>query len=167
VSPETLLPVAHILWDALVARFQDNYNVVFKAISCILLMAECCGDFLRSRTVKQILPRLIQFINSQRKNSSNKPLNCAHLLSLEYRLQSKILSSVGALCRYLKLQSAEIWCVMAAITPYNLPDQPLQLRAEAAVSLKHLEMLDPYSVFYYQELFGLKTAADKRPTSCK
>lgn len=139
---------------------------MFKAITCLLLMAECCGDFLRARTVKQVLPRLNQFLTGQRKNSSNKPIQCAHFLSLEYRLQQKILTSIGTLCRHLKLGSPEIWSVLAAVCPYTMTDQPLQLRVEAATSMKHFEMIDPYSVFYYQTVYGLRTNVDRPTNKC-
>ena len=68
-SPDSLLPTAHVVWESLIHRFKDEPVVLYKCTECLLKLAANCGDFIRARTIKQILPQIYSFLRLSWKKS--------------------------------------------------------------------------------------------------
>ncbi|KAH9383791.1 hypothetical protein HPB48_025561 [Haemaphysalis longicornis] len=60
---DELLPVVHLLWKPLVARFQkDDCNLCIKAFEALMALAETAKEFIRQRTLQDVWPRLGAFL---------------------------------------------------------------------------------------------------------
>ncbi len=67
---EELLPLLHQCWQPLKLLFDSsNLFVLEKAFGVVLVFARCAGDFVASRTVKDVLPPML---NSTRKLQVNQ-----------------------------------------------------------------------------------------------
>lgn len=72
---------------------------VFRQVLCTL--GETCGDFLRSRVSKEVLPKLSRSLSQQAPVSAKAGPVYTH--SLAYKLQLAVLQGLGALCQSLDL----------------------------------------------------------------
>jgi len=64
-------------------------------------LGEACGDFLRSRVSKEVLPRLSSSLARQAPASARAGPVYSHTLA--YKLQLAVLQGLGALCQRLRL----------------------------------------------------------------
>ena len=82
-----------------------------RAFDCLLVASEFCGDFLLSRTKKEVLPRLVEFLN-RRLNTRWYYYQQHHrvntIKSIEYYAELKLLGSIGQLVCNLKIPSKDI-----------------------------------------------------------
>ena len=165
-----LLPTAHIVWESLIHRFKDEPIILFKCTKCLLKLSVSCGDFIRARTIKQVLPQIYSFLklnlnkskipNVENSNCSSTEVNNefksaknsidCYFLSLEYHLQLLILSNLGKLALDIKLMRKDLWPLISILNQYLNNSQPFELKTAAYSSLEELEYLDTYSVYYFK-----------------
>ncbi|KAK2588803.1 hypothetical protein KPH14_001678 [Odynerus spinipes] len=114
-----LLPIVHQLWHPLVDRFQDqNVLVINRAWQLFRVLARVSKDFIRSRTLKQLLPALSKFLNDSAKESYNKDIGAAYKFTQMYKLQKELLSALSQIVKDLKLHEKELWSILAITEPY-------------------------------------------------
>ncbi len=152
--------MAHKLWSPLVERFHDKDVIVIKrAFSCLLIMSQTCGDFIRARTVKEVMPKILSFLKSQSQQSFKKDKASAYRFTIAYQFQIDILSGIGSIAFNLDLREKDLWQIIVEVIPYLNALQPEPLQDSAVVALKKIAELDASSVFYYLKMTFSQTNA--------
>ncbi|KAL2746836.1 TELO2-interacting protein 1 [Vespula maculifrons] len=114
-----LLPIVHQLWHPLVDRFQDqNILVINRAWRLFCVLAHISKDFIRCRTLKQILPALSKFLNKSAKESYNKPIDAVYKFTQMYKLQRELITTLSQIVKDLKLREKDLWNVLSITEPY-------------------------------------------------
>ncbi|NXY00207.1 TTI1 protein, partial [Centropus bengalensis] len=97
-----LLPMAHRVWPALVTRLiSDDPLAVLRAFKVLCTLAQSCGDFLRQRFCKDVLPKLTSSLLSQAPASARAGPVYSHTLA--FKLQLVVLQGLGSLCEKLDM----------------------------------------------------------------
>ncbi|KAK6471764.1 TELO2-interacting protein 1-like protein [Huso huso] len=142
-----LLPMAHRAWPPLVQRLtNDDPLAVLRAFKVMCTLGETCGDFLRRRVSKDVLPRLTGSLVKQAPVSARAGPVYTHTLA--YKMQLAVLQGLGALCCRLDLgkQAAELHCALLICLHYLSCRQPPKLIIGCIV-FQHLIQVDPDSVW--------------------
>lgn len=114
-----LLPIVHQLWHPLVDRFKDqNVLVINRAWQLFRVLARVSNDFIRSRTLKQVLPALSNFLSNSAKESYNKDIGTAYKFTQIYKLQKELLSGLSQIVKDLKLHEKEMWDILSITESY-------------------------------------------------
>lgn len=138
------------------ARFNaesDHPLILSRAYGCLLQASEFCGDFLLSRTCKEVLPCLVAFLHAQLDHrisyfSTNRRLLTAK--SVEYFAEYELLRTIGLLVSNLKLRSTELWKICPLLLMYtSLRPVPPELQKCAFESLVELARYDSGSLRFY------------------
>ncbi|XP_014675715.1 PREDICTED: TELO2-interacting protein 1 homolog [Priapulus caudatus] len=145
---DDLLPMIHKVWSPLVLRFSDKeLPVLRQAFMTLCCIADCCGDFLRQRTVAEVWKRLADFLLQQSK------LSCCcrpdYEYTLVFKLQVALLQRVGRLCVQLQVNEKECDDIVKACIPYLHSGQPIALQQAAMVALQHLIGIEPDVVWLH------------------
>uniref|UniRef100_A0A8D0APC9 TELO2-interacting protein 1 homolog n=1 Tax=Sander lucioperca TaxID=283035 RepID=A0A8D0APC9_SANLU len=142
-----LLPMAHRCWPALLQRLTaDDPLAVLRAFRVLCTLGETCGDFLRRRVSKEVLPKLCSSLVRQAPISVKAGPVYTHTLA--YKLQLAVLQGLGSLCHRLDLGEADLDAVCEACLPYLSCRQPIRLQ-EASVSVfRHLIQVDPDAFWF-------------------
>lgn len=140
------------------ARFStesDHPVILARAYDCLLLATQVCGDFLLSRTVRDILPKLSLFLERQldarlRYYQKNQKILNQDIKSVEYFAEKTLLQTLGQLMINLKLRSRDTWNVISVLSIYLVTKPiPKELRQCAFESLAGLAKYDSGSVRFY------------------
>lgn len=149
----TLLPLVHKVWTPLVRRLTGDYSrnleVNLCAFECLVAMASCAKDFIKSRTLDLIIPRLCLFLETQAKSSIGQQDYSPYCMTMVYKCQLKILTELGALAYNIQLAYRALWRVIRVALLYLDPDQNPSLRKAAYTSLLHMMALDADCVWYF------------------
>ncbi|XP_078110505.1 TELO2-interacting protein 1 homolog isoform X2 [Sander vitreus] len=142
-----LLPMAHRCWPALLQRLTaDDPLAVLRAFRVLCTLGETCGDFLRRRVSKEVLPKLCSSLVRQAPISVKAGPVYTHTLA--YKVQLAVLQGLGSLCHRLDLGEADLDAVCEACLPYLSCRQPIRLQ-EASVSIfQHLIQVDPDAFWF-------------------
>nr|XP_042698508.1 TELO2-interacting protein 1 homolog [Chrysemys picta bellii]XP_042698509.1 TELO2-interacting protein 1 homolog [Chrysemys picta bellii]XP_042698510.1 TELO2-interacting protein 1 homolog [Chrysemys picta bellii] len=137
-----LLPMAHRAWPALVTRLiNDDPLVVLRAFKVLCTLAEKCGDFLRRRFSKDVLPKLAGSLVTQAPVSASAGPMYSHTLA--FKLQLAVLQGLGSLCEKLDLGESDLNKVADACLIYLSAKQPVKLQEAARSVFLHLMCVDP------------------------
>ncbi|KAM8996492.1 TELO2-interacting protein 1 homolog isoform 3-T3 [Ara ararauna] len=127
-----LLPMAHRVWPALVARLiSDDPLAVLRAFKVLCTLAQKCGDFLRPRFSRDILPKLTSSLLNQAPASARAGPVYSHTLA--FKLQLAVLQGLGPLCEKLDMGESDLNKVTDVCLIYLSAKQPRKLQ-EAAQS---------------------------------
>ncbi|RWS28360.1 hypothetical protein B4U80_12799, partial [Leptotrombidium deliense] len=143
-----LLPIVHELWTPLVNRMKDEAVVVKCAFSCLLVIAETSKDFAKTRSLNDVFPSIIYFLQQQSKQSIKKE-STAYLFTMEYKLQLCFLESLGDLAFNLRIDGAQLWRLLDATLLYLSVFQPISLQKAAMKSVELFMRLDPSVCCYF------------------
>ncbi|XP_076596160.1 TELO2-interacting protein 1 homolog [Chaetodon auriga] len=142
-----LLPMAHRCWPALVQRLTaDDPLAVLRAFRVLCTLGETCGDFLRRRVSKEILPKLSSSLARQAPISAKAGPVYTHTLA--YKLQLAVLQGLGSLCQRLDLGQADLDAVCEASLPYLSCRQPIRLQEASLSVFRHLIQVDPDAFWF-------------------
>ncbi|XP_077470182.1 TELO2-interacting protein 1 homolog [Stigmatopora argus] len=137
-----LLPMAHQCWPALLQRLTaDDPLAVLRAFRVLCTLGHTCGDFLRRRVSKEILPKLSSSLAQQAPISAKAGPIYTHTLA--YKLQLAVLKGLGSLCQSLDLAEADLDVVCDACLPYLSCRQPVKLQEACLSVFRHLIQVDP------------------------
>ncbi|XP_072413062.1 TELO2-interacting protein 1 homolog [Chiloscyllium punctatum] len=137
-----LLPMVHRVWSPFVQRLtNDDPLVVLRAFQVLCRLADTCGDFLKSRVSKNILPKVIGYLVSQAPVSAKAGPIYSH--TLVYKLQLAELQGLGKLCEKLDLGETDLDMVANTCLPYLSSRQPPKLQDAACSVFYHLNEVDP------------------------
>ncbi|XP_074964527.1 TELO2-interacting protein 1 homolog [Phalacrocorax aristotelis] len=137
-----LLPMAHRVWPALVTRLiSDDPLAVLRAFKVLCTLAQKCGDFLRQRFSKDVLPKLTNSLLSQAPASARAGPVYSHTLA--FKLQLAVLQGLGSLCEKLDMGESDLNKVADACLIYLSAKQPMKLQEAAQSVFLHLMHMDP------------------------
>ncbi|CAH1404885.1 unnamed protein product [Nezara viridula] len=133
---DELLPVVHKIWSPLVERFKSSNHPLLlqRAFSLLISLAKYSKDFIRARTLKDVLPSLNHVLKDSSKESKNKSPAGAYTLTQTYKLQLLLLSNLGQVSLNLELAPKDVHSLLLSTTPYLSIKQPLPLQ-EACVNM--------------------------------
>ncbi|NXX52725.1 TTI1 protein, partial [Scopus umbretta] len=141
-----LLPMAHRVWPALVTRLiNDDPLAVLSAFKVLCTLAQKCGDFLRQRFSKDVLPKLTSSLLSQAPASARAGPVYNHTLA--FKLQLAVLQGLGSLCERLDMGESDLNKVADACLIYLSAKQPVKLQEAAQSVFLHLMHMDPDSTW--------------------
>ncbi|NXY49967.1 TTI1 protein, partial [Ceuthmochares aereus] len=141
-----LLPMAHRVWPPLVTRLiSDDPLAVLRAFKVLCTLAQTCGDFLRQRFSKDVLPKLTSSLLSQAPASARAGPVYSHTLA--FKLQLAVLQGLGSLCEKLDMGESDLDKVADACLIYLSAKQPLKLQEAAQSVFFHLMHVDPDSTW--------------------
>ncbi|XP_003787632.1 TELO2-interacting protein 1 homolog [Otolemur garnettii] len=141
-----LLPLAHRAWPSLVHRLtQDTPLAVLRAFKVLGTLAGKCGDFLRRRFCKDVLPKLAGSLVTQAPISARAGPVYSHTLA--FKLQLAVLQGLGPLCERLDLGEGDLNKVADACLIYLSVKQPVKLQEAARSVFLHLMKVDPDSTW--------------------
>uniref|UniRef100_A0A1A8IVG9 TELO2-interacting protein 1 homolog n=2 Tax=Nothobranchius TaxID=28779 RepID=A0A1A8IVG9_NOTKU len=142
-----LLPMAHRCWPVLLQRLTaDDPLAVLRAFRVLCTLGEACGDFLRRRVSKEVLPRLTSSLTRQAPVSAKAGPVYTHTLA--YKLQLAVLQGLGSLCQRLDLGEADLDAVCEACLPYLSCRQPVRLQEACLSVFQHLIQVDPDTFWF-------------------
>ncbi|XP_070765827.1 TELO2-interacting protein 1 homolog [Enoplosus armatus] len=142
-----LLPMAHRCWPALLQRLTaDDPLAVLRAFRMLCTLGETCGDFLRRRVSKEVLPKLSSSLARQAPISAKAGPVYTHTLA--YKLQLVVLQGLGSLCQRLDLGEADLDAVCEASLPYLSCRQPIRLQEAGLSVFRHLIQVDPDAFWF-------------------
>lgn len=138
---DELLPMVHRCWPALLHRLtNDDPLAVPRAFKVLCVLGESCGDFLRKRVSKEVLPRLTSSLMKQAEISARS--GPVYTQTLAYKLQLAVLQGLGPLCVKLDLMEADLDRVSDACLPYLSCRQPIKLQEACLSVFRSLMELD-------------------------
>ncbi|NXK50594.1 TTI1 protein, partial [Chauna torquata] len=141
-----LLPMAHRVWPALVTRLiSDDPLAVLRAFKVLCTLAQKCGDFLRQRFSKDVLPKLTSSLRNQAPASARAGPVYNHTLA--FKLQLAVLQGLGSLCEKLDMGESDLNKVADACLIYLSAKQPMKLQEAAQSVFLHLMHVDPDSTW--------------------
>uniref|UniRef100_A0A5F9DRP6 TELO2-interacting protein 1 homolog n=1 Tax=Oryctolagus cuniculus TaxID=9986 RepID=A0A5F9DRP6_RABIT len=142
-----LLPLAHRTWPSLVHRLtNDDPLAVLRAFKVLRTLGGSCGDFLRSRFCKDVLPKLAGSLVTQAPVSARAGPVYSHTLA--FKLQLAVLQGLGPLCERLDLGEGDLNKVADACLIYLSAKQPMKLQEAARSVFLHLMKVDPDSTWF-------------------
>ncbi|XP_066558712.1 TELO2-interacting protein 1 homolog [Amia ocellicauda] len=142
-----LLPMVHRAWPPLLVRLtNDDPLAVLRAFQVLCTLGETCGDFLRRRVSKDVLPRLTASLVKQAPLSAKAGPIFTHTLA--YKLQLAVLEGLGDLCLRLDLADSDLDAVSEACLPYLSFRQPPKLQEACLSVFQHLIQVDPDAVWF-------------------
>ncbi|XP_004430471.1 PREDICTED: TELO2-interacting protein 1 homolog [Ceratotherium simum simum] len=142
-----LLPLAHRAWPSLVHRLtNDDPLAVLRAFKVLRTLGGKCGDFLRSRFCKDVLPKLAGSLVTQAPVSARAGPVYSHTLA--FKLQLAVLQGLGPLCEKLDLGEGDLNKVADACLIYLSAKQPVKLQEAARSVFLHLMKVDPDSTWF-------------------
>ncbi|XP_060931488.1 TELO2-interacting protein 1 homolog [Limanda limanda] len=142
-----LLPMAHRCWPALLQRLTaDDPLAVLRAFRMLCTLGDMCGDFLRRRVSKEVLPKLSSSLVRQAPISAKAGPVYTHTIA--YKLQLAVLQGLGSLCQRLDLAEADLDAVCEACVPYLSCRQPIRLQEACLSVFRHLIQVDPDTFWF-------------------
>ncbi|XP_068919618.1 TELO2-interacting protein 1 homolog isoform X2 [Petaurus breviceps papuanus] len=142
-----LLPMVHRAWLPLVHRLtNDDPLAVLRAFKVLCTLGNKCGDFLRNRFSKDILPKLAGSLVTQAPVSSRAGPVYSHTLA--FKLQLAVLQGLGSLCKKLDLGGGDLNKVADACLIYLSAKQPMKLQEAARSMFLHLMKVDPDTTWF-------------------
>ncbi|XP_042317867.1 TELO2-interacting protein 1 homolog isoform X2 [Sceloporus undulatus] len=143
-----LLPLAHRAWPPLVHRLtNDDPLAVLRAFRVLCTLGANCGDFLRRRFSKDILPKLATSLANQAPVSARAGPIYSHTLA--FKLQLAVLQGLGSLCKALDLSENDLNKVANICLPYLSAKQPARLQEAACSVFLHLMQMDPDATWLF------------------
>ncbi|XP_061913796.1 TELO2-interacting protein 1 homolog isoform X4 [Entelurus aequoreus] len=110
-------------------------------LKVLCTLAASCGDFLRSRVSKELVPKLSSWLTQQAGISAQAtPVYCQ---SLAYKMQLLLLEGLGPLCQSLDLAEADLHAVSEACLPYLSCRQPVRLQQACLRCFQKMIQVDP------------------------
>ncbi|XP_073952139.1 LOW QUALITY PROTEIN: telo2 interacting protein 1 [Choristoneura fumiferana] len=124
-----LLPLVHLTWAPLVATFERAGPAVLRrAFELLVTMAALAKDFIRHRTVTEVLPNIYSFLLKSSRDSLLKDQGSAYRSSAAFRLQLAALASLATLIPDLGVDGDQLDHALKAVEGYLSKKQPKPLQ---------------------------------------
>ncbi|XP_066526224.1 TELO2-interacting protein 1 homolog [Hoplias malabaricus] len=146
-TEDELLPMVHRCWPALLHRLtNDDPLAIPRAFRVLCVLGETCGDFLRKRVSKEVLPKLTSALSRQAETSARSGLLYTHTLA--YKLQLAVLQGLGPLCERLDLVDSDLDHISEACISYLSCRQPVRLQEACLSVFRSLMQIDPDACWF-------------------
>lgn len=138
-----LLPIVHELWQPLVDRFKgSNVLIINRAWQLLSTLAKLSEDFIRSRTLKEVLPSISKFLKHSAAESYRKDSRHAYKFTQMFKLQRQILLQFSNIGHNLKLHEQELWNWLDITEPYLSIHQHPELQKYCINMYKNIAKLN-------------------------
>jgi hypothetical protein len=128
IDENLFLPLVHKLWPGLIHRLYDtDVNIRIRCLTTIECLCHICSDFVDRRIRQDILPVLIQQLETNRLISSNN--------ALEYRYMKHLLTNIGSILNSLTVNLDDIEKIVLILFQY------LQVESLASIAFEQLILL--------------------------
>ncbi|XP_055925887.1 TELO2-interacting protein 1 homolog [Argiope bruennichi] len=142
-------PLVHELWNSFIHRFSENQMVVLQAFRVLLVIADECRDFVRSRVLQDVVPKLISLLKKSYSSSLLKNNFKNYQWTNSFKLQLNVLSDIGCLFCKMDVSEKDIALLCEVCLPYLQNEQPRVLQEAAFKTLKALATMDADAVWWY------------------
>ncbi|XP_060879820.1 TELO2-interacting protein 1 homolog isoform X1 [Metopolophium dirhodum] len=166
-----LLPMVHKIWSPLCTKFNNNTDdIVFReAFNVLTTMASTAKDFIRSRSLKQVLPTIIERLASNAKESNNVLKGSVYFTSHKYKMQYTILSGLADFVLNLNFLEKDMYDVSNSVAHYLEKDQPIELQKISKefyrkLHAKHSDFVWIYLQSLYVDEYEFKSDNARLPT---
>ncbi|GJQ69256.1 hypothetical protein Trydic_g6398 [Trypoxylus dichotomus] len=141
---DELLPIVHQIWSPLVNRFkEDNDSLIFNlSFQLLMTLGRLSKEFIRLRTVKEVLPSILNNLKKLSNESYLKDKGSAYRYTQAYKLQITILQHFPRLIIYLEMAQEHIRSSIEVVAIYLSDKQPLPLRTLSIEFFKTLAIYD-------------------------
>ncbi|KAL0275218.1 UNVERIFIED_CONTAM: hypothetical protein PYX00_003144 [Menopon gallinae] len=145
-----LLPLVHKIWSPLVTRFEQVVDplLINRSFTLLYNLSRTSKDFIRRRTLKNVLPTLQYFLSKSAEKSKRKDSGTGYQYTQNFKLQMELLEKLPILAMHLRLSGKELDSVVECCLPYLGSLQPVPLQEKCRISLMHFKNYDPYLVWY-------------------
>ncbi|XP_030642884.1 TELO2-interacting protein 1 homolog [Chanos chanos] len=144
---DELLPMVHRCWSALLQRLiNDDPLVIPRAFRVLCTLGKTCGDFLRKRVSKEVLPKLTASLAKQARISAKAGPTYAHTVA--FKVQLAVLEGLGPLCVWLDLVDSDLDSVLEACLLYLSCRQPAKLQDASLSVFQNLMEVDPDACWF-------------------
>uniref|UniRef100_A0A182LZ06 Uncharacterized protein n=1 Tax=Anopheles culicifacies TaxID=139723 RepID=A0A182LZ06_9DIPT len=135
-----LLPLVHNIWFNFTERFSDrNPAVVSNAFDLLLTLARLSKDFIRNRSLDDVLPKLYKFMKEHWNAEAS-----AHQV---YKLQCKFLTSIDELVRNLNFSEKQLDQVLEVVRLYWEKSERRELKKRAAECMQRMRTINSLAVY--------------------
>lgn len=125
---DVFLPKVHRLWEPLKNQLLGTSHLKQKqAFEVFLSLVRCCPDFIRHRAVREVVPKLVAFLQTQ-ANASRGRSSRAHIASQAYKLQKSALSAMAMLVEFLDPPVLQVVGIIQTISLYLSNKQVSELQ---------------------------------------
>ncbi|KAI9562923.1 hypothetical protein GHT06_010379 [Daphnia sinensis] len=132
---DVFLPKVHKLWEPLKNQLLGTSHLKQKqALEVFLSLVRCCPDFIRHRAVREVIPKLVAFLQTQ-ANASRGRSSRAHIASQAYKLQKLALSAMATVVEFLDPPVLDVVRIIQAISLYLSNKQVSELQNLAKENL--------------------------------
>ncbi|KAK4882166.1 hypothetical protein RN001_005485 [Aquatica leii] len=128
-----LLPIVHQIWSPLVQRFKETSDslIINRSFELLVTLARLSKDFIRFRTVKDLLPSLITILKDLADHSYLKDHGATYRCTQAYKLQLNMLQQLSRVVVNLDMTDSDIDAVMNVVIFYLSDKQPIPLQNAA------------------------------------
>lgn len=148
---DDFLPLVHKLWSPICQRFSlDDHIVKARILFALFDLCVLSGDFLASRFVKELLPRVCQFMREQCKQSlvSSSSAATTYVYSQAFKLQCAVLANIDKICVVVEIKQMELeWVLDSIVVPCLDKRQPKRLQALAVDAMRTCAYVDADTVW--------------------
>jgi len=125
---DIFLPKVHKLWEPLKNQLLGTSHLKQRqALEIFLSLVRRCPDFIRHRAVKEVVPKLVIFLQSQATASRGRSSR-AHIASQSYKLQKSVLSAMATLVEFLDPPVLDVGEIVQVICLYLSNQQISELQ---------------------------------------
>lgn len=146
-----LLPLVHSGWRQLVIRLTDEASVARVALRLLLTLSSVCGDFIKDRTLTDVIPKIISFLKAHVNDSCRKHSKLGHRFTMVFQYQLEALNALGKLVCNLPILGRNVWPIIAITIEYCKKDQLNELRDAACRCISLFQTIDPDAVSFYSQ----------------
>ncbi|KAL1465710.1 hypothetical protein WDU94_005256 [Cyamophila willieti] len=156
-NEDVLLPLVHKVWSPLVSRLQDTSHplVLNHSFNLLLTLANTSKDFIRSRTIKEVIPSLSKFLKDSAADSKLKDAGSAYRLTYQYRLQLTLLTHLHQLVLALGLREKDTHHLLSTVSVYLSSHQPSPLQKATVELFRQVMQSDLLRFIVWTQLMSL------------
>jgi hypothetical protein len=115
---DIFLPRVHTLWEPLKNQLLGTTHLKQRqAFEIFISLVHRCPDFIRHRAVKEVVPKLVAFLQSQ-ANASRGRFSRAHIASQSFKLQKSVLGALAILVEFLDPPVLDVCKIVQVVSLY-------------------------------------------------
>ncbi|GAB0097715.1 hypothetical protein DMENIID0001_133810 [Sergentomyia squamirostris] len=138
---DKLLPVVHQIWFPLSEKFKCGNPVILRqCFELLIIMGKTSKDFIRQRTLKDVIPKINAYLKEVSKNSK-KEQSSMYRFSQECKSIHMIISHYGHLIADIQLEERDFDNALNSVLIYLEKGQPDELQK---ITLEFCEFLLKY-----------------------
>uniref|UniRef100_A0A182N5R8 Uncharacterized protein n=1 Tax=Anopheles dirus TaxID=7168 RepID=A0A182N5R8_9DIPT len=154
-----LLPLVHNIWFNFTERFTDrNPAVVSHAFDLLVTLALLAKDFIRKRSLDDVLPKLYKFMTDHWNADTS-----AHQV---YKLQCKFMSSIDDLVKHLNFSEKQLDQALEVVRLYWERCERRELKRRAAECMQRMRTINALALLDASEKFHKSPSIENLVKQC-